>query len=117
MEDIRSFIKLAEQHMDDLRSLLEMLVSKAEVADAEEHWATCLDMMVEEAIGEIHLDEVLHEMNKAHEESWTTVKLRNGKAQKECTGLIADSSSEIYQGDTYIAQQREVMCMRTGLII
>ena len=66
--------------------MLEMLVSKTEVAEAEEHWATCLDMLVEDAIGDIILDEVLHEINKAHERSWTTVKTRKDKAQKERTG-------------------------------
>ena len=115
--EITTEIKLEEQHEEDIRSMLEMLVSKTEGAETEEHWATCLDMLVEEAIGEIILDEVLHEINKAHEEIWTTVKPRKGKAQKERTGLITDNSSEMYQGDTYIAQQREVMCMSTGLII
>ena len=37
------------------------------------------------------------------------------KTQKECTGLITDSSSEMYHGDTYITQQCEVVCMRTGV--
>ena len=60
---------------------------------------------------------MLHEINKAHEESWTTVKPRKGKAQKERTGLIADSSSEMYHGVGDMAQQREVVCMSTGLII
>jgi hypothetical protein len=59
-------INLTEQHEEDIRSVMEMLVSKTEVAEAEEHWAMCLDMLVEEAVGEIILD-VLHEINKAHE--------------------------------------------------
>ena len=54
--EITAEIKLAEQHEEDIRSLLEMLVSKTEGAETEEHWATCLDMLVEEAIGEIILD-------------------------------------------------------------
>ena len=64
------------------------------------------------------MDMTLHEIHQANEESWTTVRPRSkGKAQKERTGLIADSRSEMYHGDTYVAQQREVVCMRTGLII
>ena len=46
-----------------------MLVSKTEVAEAEEHWAMCLDMLVEEAVGEIILDMALHEIHKANEEA------------------------------------------------
>ena len=34
--------------------MLEMLVSKTKVAEAERHWATCLDMLVEETIGKIY---------------------------------------------------------------
>ena len=64
------------------------------------------------------MDMALHEIHQANEESWTTVRPRSkDKAQKEHTGLIAGSSSEMYHGDTYIAQQREVVCMRTGQII
>ena len=64
--EIAAEINLTEQHEEDIRSVMEMLVSKTEVAEAEEHWAMCLDMLVEEAVGEIILD-VLHEINKAHE--------------------------------------------------
>ena len=62
--------------MEDIRIVLEMLVIKTEVAEAEEH-----------------------EINKAHEESWTTVKPRKDKARKERTGLISDSRSEIEDVD------------------
>ena len=78
--EITAEIKLTEQHVEAIRRVLEMLVTKTEVTEAEEHWATCL--VVEEAIGDIILDEVHHAINKAHEESWTTVKPRKGKAQK-----------------------------------
>ena len=67
--------------MEDIRNVLEMIVSKTEEVDEAED----------------------HEINKAHEESWTTVKPRKDKAQKERTGLISDRSSEMYQ--------------RTGLLI
>ena len=103
--EIAEEIKLTEQHDEEIRSAMEMLVSKTEITEAEEQWAMCLDILVEEAVGEIMLDMALHEIHKAHEESWTTVKPRSkGKAQKERTGLIADSSSEMYHRDTDIAQ-------------
>ena len=37
--EIAAEIKLAKQHEEDISSVLEMLVSKTEVAEAEEHWA------------------------------------------------------------------------------
>ena len=47
-----------------------------------------------------------------------TVRLRSkGKAKKERTGIITDRSSEVYHRDMDIAQQLDVVCMRTGLII
>ena len=61
---------------------------------------------------------VLHEINKAHEERWATVKPRSeGKAQKERTGPIVESSLGLYYRDMDIAQQREEVSMHTGLIV
>ena len=81
------------------------MLQKTEIVEAEEQWAMCLDILVEGTVGEIMLDMALREIHKANEESWTTVRMRSkGKAQKERTGLIADSSSEMYHRDTDIAQ-------------
>ena len=67
----------------------------------------CSDML-DEVVGEIILDVVINEISKANEESWTTVKPRSKvKAQRQRTGLIMESNSEM-------SQQGKVVCIRTG---
>ena len=67
--EIAEEINLTDHHDEEIRNVLEMLISKTEISEVEEQWAMCLEMLVEEEVGEIILDMVPHEIHKAHEES------------------------------------------------
>jgi hypothetical protein len=97
----------AEQHEEEVKSVLEMLLIKTEQAEAGEYRAEC-NCMLDEAVAELMTDVGLTAVSEDSEEGWTTVKpkSRGKKTRRERTGLAKEG-----------AQKREVVPMSTGLML